>query len=431
MPCGGLFIDADVADKLGPLLGGRADLVRGATALAQATEVPSKHVGAHCSDPYDCPFTSYCHEALPAGPAYPVTLLPNRAGKQAAAALIVAGYQDLRDVPAEQLAQPQHRRMHAATMSGKPFHDAAGFSAAIANWTFPRYFLDFETISHAIPPWAGTRPYQQIPFQYSCRIEAAAGGLDHKAFLDLTGTDPSRACAEALVADIGEIGAIITYNVSFERSCIEALAARFADLRGPLLLRAARLVDLLPLVQTHYYHRDMRGSFSIKAVLPAAVPALSYKDLEGVQDGQTAQAAYRVAIAAGVSPEAQAALHEQLKRAHERVASIRRVDFNQGVDARILAKDPMYLRELSSIVTAVQAKVGPGLQHLALMDIQESPPQPRRERPCETGSELFWSCRSINITAPPRHIERQGDVCVVGLPLMVVEKPTDSRIGAI
>jgi len=39
----------------------------------------------------------------------------------------------------------------------------------------------------------------------------------------------------------------------------------------------------------------------------------------------------------------------KLKRDAERIASQRRVDFNQGVDARILCKDRMYLRELSSI----------------------------------------------------------------------------------
>ena len=39
----------------------------------------------------------------------------------------------------------------------------------------------------------------------------------------------------------------------------------------------------------------------------------------------------------------------KLQRRGERVASQRRVDFNQGVDARILARDPMYLRELSTI----------------------------------------------------------------------------------
>lgn len=39
----------------------------------------------------------------------------------------------------------------------------------------------------------------------------------------------------------------------------------------------------------------------------------------------------------------------KLKRPGMRTAVQRRVDFNQGVDARILCKDPMYLRELASI----------------------------------------------------------------------------------
>lgn len=39
----------------------------------------------------------------------------------------------------------------------------------------------------------------------------------------------------------------------------------------------------------------------------------------------------------------------KLKRSHERLPSLRCVDFNQGVDARILRKDRMYLRELSTI----------------------------------------------------------------------------------
>jgi hypothetical protein len=39
----------------------------------------------------------------------------------------------------------------------------------------------------------------------------------------------------------------------------------------------------------------------------------------------------------------------KVRRPNERVASLRRVDFNQGVDARILCKDKMYLRELSTI----------------------------------------------------------------------------------
>src|SRR6185369_9802288 len=39
----------------------------------------------------------------------------------------------------------------------------------------------------------------------------------------------------------------------------------------------------------------------------------------------------------------------KLQREGMRAPVQRRVDFNQGVDARILCKDPMYLRELATI----------------------------------------------------------------------------------
>ena len=53
-----------------------------------------------------------------------------------------------------------------------------------------------------------------------------------------------------------------------------------------------RLVDLLPIAQKHYYHPQMKGSWSIKAVLPTIAPEMDYKNLEEVQDGTGAQIAY-------------------------------------------------------------------------------------------------------------------------------------------
>lgn len=58
----------------------------------------------------------------------------------------------------------------------------------------------------------------------------------------------------------------------------------------------------------------------------------------------------------------------KLKREGERVPSQRRVDFNQGVDARILSKDRMYLRELSSICLS---PLRIAFDHLGLKDPYE------------------------------------------------------------
>jgi hypothetical protein len=307
----GLLKDVCVDDKLSPLVAGRQGVVRAAKVVAQGAE-PDKPVGAHCSDPFECPFTGHCHAGLPDPPAFPVGLLPGKSGKATAVKLAADGIADLRDAPREAFVFPGELRIYDATCSGEAFHDRAALAAATADWAFPRCFLDFETVGPAIPLWAGTRPYQAIPFQFSCHVQARDGALDHLCFLDLSGEDPRRGCAESLLDALGDAGAIVTYNLPTERGAITALADLFPDLRPRLLACVDRLVDALPLVRAHYYHPQMRGSWSIKAVLPAVVPALSYGDLDEVQDGQAAQRAYLEAIAPATTPERREALYEKL-----------------------------------------------------------------------------------------------------------------------
>lgn len=74
------------------------------------------------------------------------------------------------------------------------------------------------------------------------------------------------------------------------------LAERFPDLAPGLLAINARVVDLLPIARNRYYHPNQRGSWSIKAVLPAIARELRYDQLEGVQDGGGAMHAYLEAI---------------------------------------------------------------------------------------------------------------------------------------
>jgi hypothetical protein len=308
---GGLLKDVVVDDKLAPLVTGREGLVRAAQAVAAGGQ-PDTAVGQHCTDPYACPFADLCHAGLPPGPAFPVKILPGKSGKATAARLAAEGVLDLRDAPRETFVAPKELRVYDASCSGEAFHDRAALVAATANWAFPRYFLDFETIGPAIPLWAGTRPYQPIPFQFSCHVQSIDGDLEHHGFLDLSGGDPRRACAEALLAVLGETGAIVTYNLATERGAIDHLAGLFPDLRPRLLACIDRLVDALPLVRAHYYHPQMLGSWSIKDVLPAAVPHLSYGDLDEVADGLAAQRAFLEAVGAGTTAERRAALHAKL-----------------------------------------------------------------------------------------------------------------------
>jgi hypothetical protein len=104
-----------------------------------------------------------------------------------------------------------------------------------------------------VPIWKGTRPYEQIPFQFSLHRVGEDGSMGHDYFLDLVEGDPSRPLAEKLLAKMGSQGPVFVYNASFERSVIRQLAARFSDLAGPLLAIADRFVDLHPVATAHFY----------------------------------------------------------------------------------------------------------------------------------------------------------------------------------
>ena len=144
-----------------------------------------------------------------------------------------------------------------------------------------------------VPQFPGTKPYPQIPFQYSLHyIEEPDGELKHKEFLGESGEDPRRAIAESLCRDIPMNTCVTAYNRGFECDRIKELATAFPDLAEHLLNICYNIQDLLtPFQSGYYYNRAMGGSFSIKSVLPALYPddpELNYHNLDGVHNGSEA-----------------------------------------------------------------------------------------------------------------------------------------------
>lgn len=268
---------------------------------------PDILTGRHCGVPYECPFLRHCRLTEPSAPAYPIEDLPY-AKKDQISRIKASGYTDLRDVSDDLLKNPLQHRVVQAVRSGEVFV-SADFAAALDRITYPRYYLDFETIAFAVPRWFGTRPYQQVPFQFSCHVEHADGQLEHRAFLDLTGENPASEFVAALLAAIGEDGSILVWNKTFEISRLRELAAAFPQHASVLWSFVERIVDLMKIYREHYYHRDMHGSWSIKKVLPTIAPDLDYGML-GVRDGNEAQDAYRRAIA----PETSEAERETIRQ---------------------------------------------------------------------------------------------------------------------
>jgi hypothetical protein len=253
---------------------------------------PQIAMSNHCNEPWGCSYQGYCTRKSGRRAAFPVELLPNASGKRLAAELRDEGYSDLRRVPRHRMTTDLLNRVHAVTRTTEPYIDRVGARADIAGWKYPRAYLDFETVNFTVPIWAGTRPFQHIPFQFSCVIEKSDGSTARTDFLDLSGDNPARACAEKLLKALRGCQSVIAYSAKTERGVIQSLAARFPDLKHQLLALASRVVDLLPVVKTCYYHRDMLGSFSLKSVLPTIQPRLAYDLLDEVTEGTAAQRAY-------------------------------------------------------------------------------------------------------------------------------------------
>ena len=192
----------------------------------------------------------------------------------------------------------------------------AEISQFLSEFEYPLYFLDYETMSAVVPYFDGHRPYQQIPTQYSLHILDTPGAqLRHKEYLHQEKSDPSRPIAQHLVEDIGDHGSIITWNMSFEKSCNTTLGQLNPEFADAMAAINERVVDLIvPFKPSNGWYSDPRfeGSASIKKVLPVVVPSLSYKTL-GIQNGGAAQTLWMQAVLDGTRPDKDKIMDDLLK----------------------------------------------------------------------------------------------------------------------
>lgn len=279
--------------------------------IAAKRKEPDWATGEHCREPYACGFFDYCRSQEPQA-EFPVNWLPRIQAKALKAHLVDSSAIEMRDVP-DELLNEQQFRVKTHTLAGSVYFDRAGAAADLKACSLPAYFIDFETIQFAVPRWKGTRPYAQIPFQFSVHRLARTGRLDADGFLDLSGNDPSRKFAKALIATCGERGPIFVYNAAFEKTRIAELSGRFKGLARELHAINGRIVDLLPIAEARYYHPSQQGSWSIKKVLPAIAPDLRYDALDGVQNGGMAMSTYLEAIHPDTAPLRKTQIENQLR----------------------------------------------------------------------------------------------------------------------
>lgn len=316
----GLFKVMDVTDIISSRMAEVPNWAQSARDTLAMQDIPTTQTGTQCKKPHECPFKNKCLKLEPPPPKHPLTLLPGIGGKALGTKLAAAGYQSLLE-PEQTSLVGSHPKMTALYQRIQKAHQTGKFILnprardVVDALAYPRYFLDFEGIDLAIPIWEGVRPYQQIPFQWSCHIQRVPHGeFEDVSFLDLSGEDPSLSCIQAMktvIADDG--GCVVVYHATYEAGRLKELAQRHPEHATVLENWIGRLVDLLPIVRDNFYHPVMEGSFSIKKVLKAIAPKMDYAKLEEIQEGTGAQLAYlEAAFDASVTPERKAEIFQRL-----------------------------------------------------------------------------------------------------------------------
>lgn len=215
--------------------------------------IPEVEMGSQCNSPYECSFTQYC------------------------------------------LSQSSIEYADEIELDNTIYVNKEAWNEFSNTLQYPLHFFDFESISYAVPQFDGSRPYQQIPFQYSLHIQKKPKAKHiHEAFLGDGISDPRPTLINQMLKDLGQKGSILVWNMSFEKTVISKMAIDFHQYADELLSLNERMVDLMDSFRPNrkvIMSEAFQGSFSLKAVLPIVAPELSYYNLN-IQEGGTASFKY-------------------------------------------------------------------------------------------------------------------------------------------
>ena len=254
--------------------------------LRQSTP-PDVVPGSQCRKPVPCEFFACCN---PSHPADRINFLP-RIDARTVGKLKALGIESVHDIPEDFSLSGLQQRARASVTTGKAWF-SSDLRKKLEVLKYPICFMDFETVNPALPRFAGLRPFAYVPFQWSVhRQESPTAPLKHSEFLADDRSDPRLPFLESLLRSIEGAGTIVVYYQKFESGRLSELAECFPRYAKKIAKIQTRLWDLLPFVRGNVYHPSFRGSFSLKRVLPALVPDMSYDGME-VGDGAEAGLAW-------------------------------------------------------------------------------------------------------------------------------------------
>jgi len=293
-----------IIDKMIEVKGRIRDLI----AMLNTNKEPEVEIGDQCGKPFECDYIPYCWHNIPEYSVYNV--FRGRKREELLSQNII----EISGVPDDFELTDRQQTDISAYKKNEIYSDKRAITEFLGQLEYPLYFLDYEAIWPAVPLFDKSSPYQQIPFQFSLHIQPQKGQKPkHLEFLHTEISDPRPEFIKSLIEKCGVKGSVLVYNQAYESRINNELGRDFPKYKSDLEKINYRMVDLLvPFKSRYLYHPEMKGSASLKSVLPAFVPDMTYDDL-GIQDGEMASIRYLSCIKNLVSDDEKSRIFDDLK----------------------------------------------------------------------------------------------------------------------
>jgi predicted RecB family nuclease len=277
-----------------------------------AGPLPDAPIGINCYEPRECPFHARC---WPQDKDHIMKLY--NVGPKRGCDYMTTGVHSIGDIsPKQKLPNAAKRQIRA--MKENRLVVEPGLEKALEPFSGRLGFLDFETISRAVPVWPGMYPWEQAAAQFSYHEARPDGTYSHAEYLAEGPEDARPKLARAMIDATAGAERIVMYT-SFEKTQIRSLQKHVPALEAELKQLESKLIDLHPVMRDYVYHPDFHGSFSLKYILTPMVPELTYSDLV-IVDGLVAsvEIARLLFVAGKIAPEEHARVRKDLLNYCER-----------------------------------------------------------------------------------------------------------------
>jgi hypothetical protein len=272
------------------------DRVNAIIDVISSEEPPGKHedmIGQHCvkakiyKNEHACPLKKKHWKHLP---QYNVFELCG--GWKKSLELVEMGIKTIDKIPEDYELNDKQTIQKWCVETGEKYIDTAAIKGLLDTLEYPLRFMDFETRATAIPKFDGTKPYDQIPFQFGVHVQEKDGDeIKPISFIDLEQGDPRLRFLENLKNAVGDEGSVIVQYEPFEKARLRELKEVFPQHSEWVDNLLERIVDIYPLFKNFSVHdKSQKGSASIKYVIPMMIGE-SYED-DAITNGLQAGVVY-------------------------------------------------------------------------------------------------------------------------------------------